>query len=297
MSNPEVTNSEQNHAEQNNQDQTNQDHSNLEKQIQESLFNAASILGAGAPRLRTQRPQVAWSGLLHGLTGHYTFLTDTDLVAYLKKGATHFSHYAPVGPRELELVQRIVDTTWRLSRIPHMCECLEMSSVSSAADRIIAANPRASIRNIQPQAEAAAFRVDSNEFVKLGRYETTLDRLLKSLHKELESVQYTRVTRETKSAPYNRDQCEGHKWYGEMLAIAIRLVEARKELQKKSEIIEDPPEPATESTTSEPEMVRKKRLHIVTPLTKITRESLKTAHDVGLLTEIESTLFPERNAA
>jgi hypothetical protein len=67
--------------------------------------------------------------------------------------------------------------------------------------------------------------------------------------------------------------------------------------QKKSEMIQDPPEDTVESDTSEPEMVRKNRLHIVAPLTKITRETLETARDVGLLTEIERALFNERSAA
>jgi hypothetical protein len=44
-------------------------------------------------------------------------------------------------------------------------------------------------------------------------------------------------------------------------------------------------------------MVRKNRLRIVQPLTKITRETLETASDWGLLNDIERTLFPERTAA
>jgi hypothetical protein len=44
-------------------------------------------------------------------------------------------------------------------------------------------------------------------------------------------------------------------------------------------------------------MVRKTRLRIVNPLTKITRESLETASEWGLLNEMERTLFPERTAA
>jgi hypothetical protein len=44
-------------------------------------------------------------------------------------------------------------------------------------------------------------------------------------------------------------------------------------------------------------MVRKKRLRIIQPLTKITRETLETASDCGLLNEMERTLFPERTAA
>jgi hypothetical protein len=79
--------------------------------------------------------------------------------------------------------------------------------------------------------------------------------------------------------------------------VATRLVEARKELEKKSEIIEELPAESTESTTSEPKMVRKIRLHIIQPLTRITRETLQTASDWGLLNDLERALFPERSAA
>jgi hypothetical protein len=61
--------------------------------------------------------------------------------------------------------------------------------------------------------------------------------------------------------------------------------------------MEDPPVESTESTTSEPKMVRKIRLHIIQPLTRITRETLQTASDWGLLNDLERALFPERSAA
>jgi hypothetical protein len=44
-------------------------------------------------------------------------------------------------------------------------------------------------------------------------------------------------------------------------------------------------------------LVRKKRLRIAQPLTKITRETLETASDWGLLNDMERALFPERTAA
>jgi hypothetical protein len=44
-------------------------------------------------------------------------------------------------------------------------------------------------------------------------------------------------------------------------------------------------------------MVRKTRLLVVQPLTKITRESLETASEWGLLNDIERTLFPEKAAS
>jgi hypothetical protein len=275
--------------------ETNTEHTNLETEVQDALNNAAEATGSG-PRLRTHKPQVPWSGLIHGLTGQFTYLKDTDLVAYLKRGMESFEFYKPNGMREIDLVQRIIDATWRVTRVTHLTGCLHLSGFSSASQKLSAQHPEASLRDIAPYAEADAYREDSNELGKLSRYETTLNRLLKSLHLELVGVVAARIKYEG-ATKFKPEESEGYKWYRDLLAVATRLVAARKELEKKSEIIEDPPNEPAESTTSEPKMVRKTRLHIIQPLTKITRESLQTASDWGLLNDMERTLFPERTAA
>ena len=276
---------------------TNTEHTNLETELQDALNTAADAAGRG-PRLQTHKPQVAWSRLLHGLTGQYTYLKDTDLIAYLKRGMDSFEFYKPYGIREIDLVQRIIDINWRLSRINHITDSLHLSAFARASEKLIAEHPEASLRDVAPFAEGDAYREDCNEFGKLSRYETTLDRLLKSLHDELKMLQILRDDM-IRVGPnkFRLDECEGYKWYRDLLAVATRLVAARKELEKKSEIIEDPPSEPAESTTSNPKMVRKTRLHIIQPLTKITRESLETASDWGLLNDMERTLFPERTAA
>jgi hypothetical protein len=272
------------------------EHENLEKEVQDAL-NQASQTHGGGPRLQTRKPQVAWSGLVHGLTGQFTYLKDSDLVAYLKRGAGSFEFYRPYGVREVDLLQRIIDVNWRLSRINHITDSLHLSAFSRASQKLVAQHPEASLRDVAPHAEADAYREDCNAFGKLGRYEITLDRLLKSLHEELAKLQYKRDDQRLGPNKFKLDESEGYIWYRDLLAVATRLVAARKELEKKSEIIEDLVEESTESGTSEPEMVRKTRLHVVQPLSKITRESLETASDWGLLNDIERTLFPEKAAA
>jgi hypothetical protein len=275
---------------------TNTEHTNLENQLQDALNDAADATRRG-PRLQTRKPQVAWSGLVHGLTGQYTYLKDTDLVAYLKKGAESFEFYQPYGMREIDLVQRIIDVNWRLSRINHITDSLHLSAFARASQKLVAEHPEASVRDVAPFAEGDAYREDCNEFGKLSRYETTLDRLLKSLHKEFLTLVAYRVNNHQGPTKFTLEGSEGYKWYRDLHGVAQRLVAARKELEKKSEIIEEPPIESTESTTSNPEMVRKTRLRIVQPLTKIAREALETASDWGLLNAMERALFPERAAA
>jgi hypothetical protein len=272
------------------------EHTNLENEIQDTLNDAADTRGSG-PRLRTHKPQVAWSRLIHGLTGQYTYLKDTDLIAYLKRGMESFEFYKPYGMHEIDLVQRIIDVNWRLSRINHITDSLHLSSFARASQKLAAEHPEASLRDVAPFAEGDAYREDCNEFGKLSRYETTLDRLLKSLHDEVLTLEADRVNNHFGPTKFRLEESEGYKWYRDLLAVAMRLVAARKELEKKSEIIEDPIDEPLESGTSEPKMVRKTRLRIVNPLTKITRETLETASDWGLLNEMERTLFPERTAA
>jgi hypothetical protein len=272
------------------------EHTNLENQLQEALNTAAEVTGRG-PRLRTNKPQVPWSRLVHGLTGQFTYLKDTDLVAYLKRGMDSFEFYKPYGMREIDLVQRIIDVNWRLSRVNHITDSLHLSAFVRASEKLMAEHPEASLRDVAPLAEGDAYREDCNEFGKLSRYETTLDRLLKSLHGEFLPLVAHRVNLHKGPTKFTLEGSEGYKWYRDLLDVATRLVAARKELEKKVEIITELINGPADSTTSEVIMVRKKRLRIAQPLTKITRETLETASDWGLLNDMERALFPERTAA
>jgi hypothetical protein len=147
---------------------------------------------------------------------------------------------------------------------PNLAALLNLSSAFLCNPSAAASLRR--IASISIRAVAAPFFDLFWSACNSSRYETTLDRLLKSLYDEFLTLEAHRVN---------------------------NLLAARKELKKKSEIISEP----LESTTSEPKMVRKTRLHIIQPLTKITRESLETASDWGLLNELKRTLFPERTAA
>jgi hypothetical protein len=53
-----------------------------------------------------------------GLTGEQVLLPADDAPRYEALVAEYRQHYQPLGPEETHLVQSIVDTRWRLARIP-----------------------------------------------------------------------------------------------------------------------------------------------------------------------------------
>jgi hypothetical protein len=222
---------------------------NLENDVNETLNKARETLGGAVPRLIFEKRQVAVSGLTHGLTGQYTHLSAGDLVLYAKTGAQYFKDSQPVGMREIQLLQCIIDTSWRLARVPLVSDD------------------------------------DSNELAKFARYTTTLTRQLITMSKEFDRMKLFRI-QHTYVAGFKLAECEGYRQYNELLAIATRLVEARHELQKKSEIAKG----RLETIGSDPVLVRKTILRVTQPLTKITHQSLQVAADWGLLTPLELTL-------
>ncbi len=58
------------------------------------------------------------NALKTGLTGRTVLMPNEDAELYAQHIENYRSRFKPVGPAELELVQRVADTNWRLNRIP-----------------------------------------------------------------------------------------------------------------------------------------------------------------------------------
>ena len=265
---------------------------NLEKEAQDTLNSARETLGDSIPRLINETPQVETHGLKHGLTGQYTYLTAAEMVEYAKTAAAFFKDSTPIGMREIHLLQCIVDTSWRLSRIPALTASLQFSKFTIQAQHLAGAHPETDARALEPYAHTEAFHLGADALAKLARYSTTLSRQLLAMSKEYDRMRLFRRDN-YKSDPFNLEECEPYKKYQDLLTVATRLFEARQELKQKTAKATAP----VESTDSGTNLVRKTVLRIINPLTKKTRESLEMALEWGLLDEMELTLFPEKKVA
>lgn len=87
-----------------------------------------------------------------GLTGVTILLPTEDAELYAKHVESYRSHYLPVGYAELEVVQRMADNSWRLSRIPTLEAGIFALGRAKLADAH-ANQPAAQVRAMMIQAE------------------------------------------------------------------------------------------------------------------------------------------------
>jgi hypothetical protein len=265
--------------------------------VDTSFDNPDADLGPAVPRLITQKPQICINGLRHGITGQNTFLTNGELLRYLSSGAAWIKDRRPIGVRENHLLQRIIDTDYRLGRIPFIEENLQKSAFLREAQKIRTEQPELSEDVVEIYAQADAFRVSSTDIERLSRHETRLSRLMQAATLEYERLQERRM-RDSRMN-FILEASTAYNWYVKLTAVAQKLMAARDELKQKSQIVveEAPPKTGATPTESAKPLLCKNRIHIVTPLTEETEKSLAAGHAWGLLTEVERTLFPETQAA
>ena len=145
------------------------------------------------PRTPEGKQRSSLNALRHGLTGHTVVIPSDDLQAYKKFCAEFFTHYAPVGPVESQLVQTIADTSWRLNRITAM----EQSSLALSAVRHEDEVSTADDRCATAMASALAFEEHVNKSVgNLSIYEQRLSRQLERSLKLIDQTQAGRKHRE-----------------------------------------------------------------------------------------------------
>jgi hypothetical protein len=82
--------------------------------------NRANAQLSHGPTSSEGRKKVSQNALKTGLTGEQVLLPTDDAARYESLVAEYQAHFQPVGPEETHLVQSIVDTRWRLARIPSL---------------------------------------------------------------------------------------------------------------------------------------------------------------------------------
>ncbi len=81
--------------------------------IDRAAINGANSQHSGGPR-------TAANAFCHGLTAASAVLPSEDPAAYEALGRQFFTEYKPATATEIQLVQELVDTSWRFNRIPQL---------------------------------------------------------------------------------------------------------------------------------------------------------------------------------
>lgn len=82
--------------------------------------NRANALFSTGPRSAAGKQRSSRNALTHGLTSRDPVLATEDAAAYQRHRGQFFDEYQPATPTETQLTQELVDTAWRLNRIPSL---------------------------------------------------------------------------------------------------------------------------------------------------------------------------------
>jgi len=83
-----------------------------------AAVNRANAQHSTGPRTEAGKQRSSLNAIRHGLTGQTVVLPSEDPAAYESHRRQFFAEYQPATPTESQLVQELIDTSWRLNRIP-----------------------------------------------------------------------------------------------------------------------------------------------------------------------------------
>jgi len=212
--------------------------------------NRRNALRSTGPRTLAGKARSALNSFRHGLTGQTIAFTHDEAPHYFSLALGYIVDLRPQGVHELQIVQKIVDTMWRLNAA---------SALDMNARRIAAIEHLDGESDSQPSpldcalAQFEAFRADCegpNLLEKLNRYESRLQRDLAQYHRMFYELRRHREENGPFTAASNdRAYQVACGWYSHVLEEAERRNDERLGLIRN----EDQPEPQTTPPASRPE--------------------------------------------
>ncbi|HYL73335.1 MAG TPA: hypothetical protein VEU96_03975 [Bryobacteraceae bacterium] len=154
--------------------------------------NRANAAHSTGPRTEPGKKRVSLNALRHGLTAQTIVMPEEDLAAYQRHAEQFFDQFQPKTPIETQLVQTIVESTWRLNRVA----ALETNILALGATR-----QAESIRTEHPEAHAAlataaAFCEHSRALANLSIQEHRISRRFDKALQQLREIQAERLAHE-----------------------------------------------------------------------------------------------------
>jgi hypothetical protein len=152
-------------------------------QIAANRRNAQHSTG---PRTEEGKAAVRLNSVTHGLRTSDNVLPDEDVQAFRELETAFYQRYQPKGPAEFFCVEKMILSFWRSRRVGRI-----------EADLYLHFYPHKSVaKNGGHGALGQSFTIDSlgrDNFSRLARYETNLDRAFYRASKELQTLQKLRI--------------------------------------------------------------------------------------------------------
>jgi hypothetical protein len=145
-----------------------------------AAINRSNSQHSTGPRTPAGKLRSALNALTHGLTGRSVLLASEDPAAHQRHTQDFFDEYQPQTATEKQLVQELIDASWRINRVP----ALEADVLNRAA------NP--------PTPEAAIEFDIVDAHLAIDRLALYSHRLSRQFHKTLDQLRQLQAERRTK---------------------------------------------------------------------------------------------------
>ncbi len=221
-----------------------------------TLANRQNALKSTGPRTAAGKHRVAMNAFKHGLSGQNLCLQADESVPYFDLALRFIEDLRPVGVREEQLAQKIIDGNWRLNRAAAMENNLLNNDTVRETDRLTSDDPRSAVI----AGQGNAWRADcfgARALESLGRHEARIARTQFKMTAEFDMLQARRLKRNKDEDVFVAKESRAWQFLSNALnhyraAEAARQEEAER--QKQAEIeqreFQKTPQPAPKTTTS-----------------------------------------------
>jgi len=160
--------------------------------ISRAATNKANAQHSTGPRTEAGKQRSKLNALRHGLTGQTVVLPTEDHSAYQRHSQSFLDEHQPKGATETQLVQSLIDTSWRQNRAAAVETNLFSLGITEMEDSIQANHQDAETA----LAMALAFREHNRAFAQIGIYSQRLARQFERTLELLRKIQDERRSRE-----------------------------------------------------------------------------------------------------
>ena len=167
------------------------------------------------------------NALKHGLSGQDLCLQADESLPYFELALRYIEDLRPVGVREEQLAQKIIDGNWRLNRVAAIENDLLSQDSSAEAWLADCSGPRA--------------------LESLGRHEARIARTLSKMTADFDALQDRRLKADRQMDYFSKDKCSAWQFVSAALARFRSEVAAEEEAAAQAEVAET----STNETTSE----------------------------------------------
>jgi|SRR5579864_5837488 len=145
------------------------------------------------PRTEAGKQRSKLNALRHGFTGQTVVLPTEDHSAYQRHSQSFLDEYQPKGATETQLVQSMIDASWRMNRVAAVETNLFSLGITEMEDRIPAGQPDTG----PALAMALAFREQIRAFSQISIYSQRLARQFERALQQLRAIQEERRSHES----------------------------------------------------------------------------------------------------